>query len=147
MNKSTTQVIRNATFYWAKLDNPVDPFGGGAAWEIQLRTEDSSVAEQWADQKQNVKKIENDDGVYYQVNLKRYAQSADGSKQYMPPSVVDGNKDRIADVSTIGNGSKGHAKVYTYQWSRGGKSGWTSQFTAIQITELVEYTPEADIEF
>lgn len=147
MAKSKTQIIKNATFYWAKLDTPVDAFGNGKAWEIQARTEDKTVAEEWMAQQQNVK--HNAEEGYFYINLKRYAQSADGNKAYGEPSVVDANKEMLSreDVAQLGNGSTGNIKVFTYEWSRGGRSGVTSQFTAVQVIEYRRYEESAELDF
>jgi hypothetical protein len=82
--------------------------------------------------------------VYY-VNLKRWAKSADG-KPYEAPKVLDAAKEPV-NPSIVGNGSKGKLKVYQYEWNKGGRSGTTTIFVALQVLDLVEYNPESVIDF
>lgn len=146
MSNTTTTIIRNCNFYWAKLDKPVNPFGSGDAWELQIRTEDAMVAEQWQmEQHLNVKTKEEDGKMFYYTNLKRWAQSPDG-KKYEPVKVVDGAKEPV-DPSIIGNGSKGAVKVYQYEWSKGARKGISTIMVAVQVTDLKEYKPEPTVDF
>ena len=81
----------------------------------------------------------------YYVNLKRWAKSPNG-KEYDAPSVVDAAKEPV-DPTIVGNGSKGKVKVYQYQWTKGSRSGISTIFIALQVTDLVEYNPESVVDF
>jgi len=145
MANTVTRIINNCEFRWAKLGKPVNPFGSGDAWEVQIVTTDENVAQSWTEQDLNVKSKANPDGMEYYVNLKRWAKSPTG-KEYDAPSVVDAAKEPV-DPVIIGNGSKGKVKVYQYQWTKGARSGISTIFIALQVTDLVEYNPEATVDF
>ena len=146
MSNTTTRIIRNATFNWAKLTKPVNPFGAGDAYELQITTDDPMVALDWTNQDLNVKTKEVDNNVTYYVNLKRYHASPKTGKVHGAPIVVGKEKEKV-DGSIVGNGSKGNVKVYQYPYSVGGKSGVSTQMVAVQVTDLVEYNPETSIDF
>jgi len=146
MSTTTTKIIDNCSFFWAKLDKPVNPFGSGDAWELQIRTDDVMVAEDWQMKSLNVKSKEEDGKMVYYVNLKRWAKSPSTGKTYEPPKVLDGAKEPV-DPSIVGNGSKGKVKVYQYEWSKGARKGITSIMVAVQVLDLVEYKPEASVDF
>ena len=59
---------------WARLDQPVNPFGT-PQWELQIATTDANVAKELSDNHLNVKEK---DGKFV-VSLKRKATKADGS--------------------------------------------------------------------
>ena len=143
MSNTTTKIIRNAEFFWAKLDTPVNPFGAGDAWELQIRTNSEETATEWALEHINVKK--HDEGYFY-ANLKRYAQSPKTGKKYAKPIIVGKEKEKIEGVM-IGNGSKGNVKVFQYDYSNAGKSGTATQFVAVQVTDLIEYKADEIIDF
>ena len=144
---TTTKIIDNATFFWAKLDKPVNLFGSGDAWELQIRTDDVMVAESWTNQSLNVKSKEEDGKMICYVNLKRWAKNAQG-KPYEPVKIFNAAKEECSEIAPkIGNGTKGKVKVYQYEWSKGARKGITTIMVAVQVTELKEYTPEASVDF
>ena len=145
MSNTVTRIINNCEFRWAKLAKPVNPFGSGDAWEVQIVTTDSHVAETWTSQDLNVKSKETPEGLEYYVNLKRWATSPTG-KTYESPKVLDAAKEPV-EPSIVGNGSKGKVKVYQYAWTKGARSGISTIFIALQVTDLVEYNPEATVDF
>ena len=148
MSRTTkTLIIEDCTFRWAKLKNPVNPFGAGDAWEVQIVTEDREVAENWVANNLNVKSEQVGEGKFeYRANLKRWCRSPSTGKNYEPPIVIGNDKQPI-DAGIIGNGSKGAVKVYQYKWERGANSGITSIIVAVKVNELIEYTPDTVIDF
>ena len=146
MSNSKTIIVNNCEFRWAKLAKPVNPFGSGDAYEVQIVTNDEMVANVWANQNLLVKSKETPEGKEYYVNLKRWAKSPTSGKEYDAPSVVNSAKEPI-DPAIVGNGSKGKIKVYQYEWTKGGRSGIATIFVALQVTDLVEYNPEATVDF
>ena len=86
MNSPRNFLISNVELNWAKLDQPVSPFGA-AQWELQIATTDKAVAE---DMKANHLKVKEQDGKFV-VNLKRKAVKADGNPMD-PVRVVDAQK-------------------------------------------------------
>jgi len=146
-NTTSTIVINNANFKWAKLDTPVNPFGAGDAWEVQLYTEDMAVANEWTSQSLNVKsRATEDDSVEYYVNLKRWVKSPKTGKSYDKPIVITSDRKPL-DAKLIGNGSKGSVKAYQYEWSMNGRKGVSTILIAVRVDELIEYKPVIEDDF
>ena len=138
MNSPRNFLISNVELNWAKLDQPVSPFGA-AQWELQIATTDKAVAE---DLKANHLKAKEVDGKFV-VNLKRKAVKADGNPMD-PVRVVDATKAPVTDRRSIGNGSIGNVIVWQSPFEYAGRAGISSSLTAVQITKLEEYTPKTD---
>ena len=138
MNSPRNFLISNVELNWAKLDQPVSPFGA-AQWELQIATTDKAVAE---DLKANHLKVKEVDGKFV-VNLKRKAVKADGNPMD-PVRVVDATKAPVTDRRSIGNGSIGNVIVWQSPFEYAGRAGISSSLTAVQITKLEEYTPKTD---
>jgi len=132
-----TNIIRNVDFYYAKLDKPVSPFGTDI-YDIQLRFPESRKAEMSAYGK--VRQVEDGN---YAINLTRKAKNSKGQKT--PVRVVDTEKNPIKDL--IGNGSKGNVIAYTYKYDVAGRTGFKTILIAIQVTDLIKYIPEAEVDF
>ena len=77
------------------------------------------------------------------MSLKRKALKVDGTSNG-PVRVVDKAAQPFADVSTIGNGSVGNVIVYQYPYETAGRKGTATSLTAVQVTDLKEYTAQAD---
>jgi hypothetical protein len=139
-------VIRKAELFWAKLDQPVNPFNAPHPhWELQIRTRDKAEAKKWKDSGMNANLKEDDSGTYYQVNLKRKAFTKDG-KPRDPVKVVDGELMPL-DGATLGNGSVGNVQVDTYPYTMNGKDGIGFSIKAVQVTKLVEYKGGNGLDF
>ena len=133
-------VIRSAELFWAKLDAPVNPFNAAQPhWELQIRTREKSEAKKWKDQGMTVtlKEDKDDNGSYYQVNLKRKAFTRDGTARD-PVKVVDGQLMPI-EAGILGNGSVGNVQIDTYAYTMNGNEGIGFSLKAVQVTKLVEY--------
>ena len=126
---------------WAKLDKPVSPFGT-EQFELQIATTDKDKAQELKDNHFNVKEM---DGKFV-VSLKRKAKRADGSDNG-PVRVVDGSLNPIENKRSIGNGSMGNVIVFQYPYEAMGRKGIASSLTAVQITDLVEYTGSGGVDF
>lgn len=135
---SNSIVIRSADLFWAKLDAPVNPFNAPQPhWELQIRTSDKSEAKKWKDYGMTVTMKEDDNGSFYQVNLKRKAFTRNGDPRD-PVKVVDGQLMPI-DAEILGNGSVGNVQIDTYKYTMNGKDGIGFSLKAVQVTKLVEY--------
>lgn len=132
--------INDVELNWAKLVSPVSPFGS-PQFELQVATTDKAKADEMAANNLKVKEI---DGKFV-VSLKRKAVKADGSDNGAP-RVVGKDAKPLADASKIGNGSKGNVIVFQYEYNAAGRTGIASSLTAVQVTDLVEYTGSADFE-
>ena len=132
MKKQT--MLNDVTLFWSKLDKPVSPFGS-PQYDVQLRVN--------PEQKEilkglNIKfRIEDDTEV---CNVQRKATNAKGEDT--PPVVVNGAK-VATDPSLIGNGSKANVKLFTYPYTtKDGREGIKTILLGVQVTDLVEFTPD-----
>ena len=73
------------------------------------------------------------------VSLKRKAIRANGDPME-PVRVVDANKMPMENRRSIGNGSTGNVIVWQAPYEAVGRKGISSSLTAVQVTNLVEYT-------
>lgn len=128
--------IDNVELNWAKLDQPVSPFGT-LQWELQIATTDKAKAKELKDNYFNVKEK---DGKYV-VSLKRKAIKSDGSEN-TPVRVVDGSLQAV-DAKKLGNGSVGNVIVYQYPYETAGRKGIASSLSGVQVTQMIEYNPSA----
>jgi len=135
LNSST--ILRNVSFYYAKLDKPVSPFGTDI-YDLQVRFPKERVQEMSAFGK--VREVE---GGEFAINITRKAVNS--KKQKTPVRVVDQDKNPIKDL--IGNGSTGNVIVYSYDWEVSGRTGRKSVLIAIQVTNLIKYVPESTVDF
>ena len=135
LNSST--ILRNVSFYYAKLDKPVSPFGTDI-YDLQVRFPKERVQEMSAFGK--VREVE---GGEFAINITRKAVNS--KKQKTPVRVVDTDKNPIKDL--IGNGSTGNVIVYSYDWEVSGRTGRKSVLIAVQITNLIKYVPESTVDF
>ena len=133
--------INNVELNWARLDQPVNPFGT-PQWELQIATQDQAVAE---DLRANHFNVKERDGKFT-VSLKRKAMKADGSAMD-PVRVVDANLTAVENRRSIGNGSVGNVIVWQYPYEAMGRKGIACSLTAVQITKLEEYTGGSSVEF
>ena len=129
-------ILKNVTFTWAKLAEAVKPFGK-PVYEITVSSDNPH------DDLQRFGRVREDKNGNPCVVLKKRADRADGS---MAPkvTVVDADGKDI-DPARIGNGSKGHCKVFMRPWEFNGKKGISATLMAIKLTELIEYRPSSGI--
>jgi len=79
------------------------------------------------------------------VNIKRKALKHDGQPNF-PVALVDAKKNVIDVFNNIGNGSTGNVKVYRNEYDVAGRQGISTSLSAIQITNLIEYTGSVDFD-
>ncbi len=129
-------VVRDVTFNWPKLVEKHSPFGT-LQWDVQVVTDNAATKAQL--ESAGVKMKSGEDGSYY-ANIKRKANKANGEPQD-PPKVIDVDKEEMAPskVKSMGNGSKGHIKLFSYDWEMAGKAGVSAMLVAMQITDYVSY--------
>jgi hypothetical protein len=133
-------IIKNVELRWAKLNNPVEPFGT-LQWELQVVADKSREKElaQFGKTKATT------DGKV-SVNLKKKAMKADGSPAE-PVRLVNSNKEAITNRSIVGNGSIGNVMVFQRPYELMGKSGISTMLVAVQVTKLVEYKATGGVDF
>lgn len=145
INEKRTIILRNAEFWYPKLDKPVDPFGT-LQWELQIRTRDKDQAKSWKDEFfLTVKQEEDDKGVYWKSNLKRKAIKKDGERN-TPPDVVNGDKQPIEPMS-IGNESTGNVRLFQYPYDMNGRKGTSTMISGVQVVNLKLYVPNSGTDF
>jgi hypothetical protein len=134
-----TSILRNVTLNYLKVDpsKPVSPFGT-LQWEVQIE-----VPEDRSDEISEMGKLRTLDNGNVAVNIKRKALKHDGSPNF-PVALVDAKKNAIEVFNNIGNGSTGNVKVYRNEYDVAGRQGISTSLSAIQITNLVEYTGSVD---
>jgi hypothetical protein len=108
---------------------------------MQIATTDAAKAADWKANDLNVKESEGN----FTVSLRRKSVTKDGSPME-PVRVVDSQKLPIAaaDRRKIGNGSRGNVIVWLAPYEYAGRKGVTSSLTAVQVTDLQEYSGGGD---
>lgn len=135
-------LLTNVTLNWARLDTPAEnPFGGDPSWEVQAvfdNMESANIA------RENGINVKEKDGQAF-ASLRRKSVTKDGSPMD-PVRVVDGSKAPMDSAARrkIGNGSKGNIIVWCAPYDYRGRKGITASLTAVQVTDLVEYTGGGD---
>jgi len=140
MEKPRNFVINNVELNWAKLVNPTSPFGT-SQYEIQIATDDSSVAKMLQD---NHVPMKEKDGKFI-ASLKRKEFKANGENNGKV-RVVDSTKQPV-EAGSIGNGSTGNVIVFQYPYDTAGRKGIANSLTAIQVTDLVVYSGSDSVDF
>ena len=137
-----TVVIRDLEFNYPALAKPKSPFGT-EQWEVQVATTNKDTIKEL---EAAGLKLRESDGKKV-CNIKRKTVTAKGDKM-SPPKVLDKDKQEMAydAIAKIGNGSKGAIKVFTYDWSVGGRSGKSAMLTEVMITDYKEYAGNSDEE-
>ena len=138
----STSIIRGLELHYARLVKSHSPFGS-EVWDVQVRTEDDDVKTQLEDA--GVKMKAHTDGYWY-AGIKRNVMNRKGEPN-KAPVIVDANKQPIDPDIAIGNGSIGNLKLFSYDWSVGGRSGKSAMLSAVQITNLIEYKGGDDVDF
>jgi len=147
-SEATNVVVKNLTFFWAKLGKPVEPFGT-LQWELQVRFPKDRVEEM--EQYGTVKAVEGEKNTFA-LNLKKKALKNDGSAA-QPIEVVGKTADEVIDPRTIGNGSVGNVKLMLRDYEIKGPNGKVTKrgtqvmLTKVQVKNLVKYTPKTNNDF
>jgi len=140
-------ILKDVFLNWAKLNpkSPVNPFGT-EQWEAQVATNDDAKAAELVANHVPMKHGPTfaEDNMWI-GSLKRKVLKANGENNG-PVRVVDSAKQPL-DGSTIGNGSTGNVIVFQYPYDTAGRKGIANSLTAIQVTDLIEYTGSNSIDF
>jgi len=131
--------IVEGTAYWASITRPNEKFE--PMWRIDLAVDDATASEF---QKQGFSVGEttiNDETIKNIIKFKRKVSKANGEKNQQP-QLVDADKKPIDKI--IGNGSKVKVMYKSYDWNYKGKTGKGLDLQAVQVLDLVEYTPNED---
>jgi len=129
------------TAYWASLSRPNEKFE--PMWRIDLALDDDTAA-QFAKEGFTLGETTIDgETIKNIIKFKRKVSKNNGDKN-QPPMVVDGAKKPLDKI--VGNGSKVVVMYKSYDWNYKGKTGKGLDLQAVQVKELVEYTPREDFD-
>jgi hypothetical protein len=131
--------IVEGTAYWASITRPNEKFE--PMWRIDLAVDDATASEF---QKQGFSVGEttiNDETIKNIIKFKRKVSKANGDKNQQP-QLVDSEKKPLDKI--VGNGSKVKVMYKSYDWNYKGKTGKGLDLQAVQVLDLVEYTPNED---
>ena len=133
--------IIEGTAYWASLTRPNEKFE--PMWRIDLAV-DSKDAEDFKGQGISVAETTVDEKTISNIiRFKRKVSKANGDKNTQP-QLVDADKKPLEKI--IGNGSRVKVMYKPYEWNFKGKKGKGLDLQAVQVVDLVEYTPKEDFE-
>lgn len=140
-------LLKNAELWYPRLipGRPNKKFSReNPTWEIQIRTSNPEVRKSWEAQGVKLKAIVPDDGSppYWKTTLKKKIYKRDGTDN--DPVEVKGGNLRDIDPATIGNGSKGHVRIFQYEYPKaeGAGTGIASVLMGVQLTSLKKRTPK-----
>lgn len=131
--------IVEGTAYWASITRPNEKFE--PMWRVDLAVDDATASEF---QKQGFSIGEttiNDETIKNIIKFKRKVSKANGDKNQQP-QLVDAEKKPLDKI--VGNGSKVKVMYKSYDWNYKGKTGKGLDLQAVQVLDLVEYTPNED---
>ena len=133
--------IIEGTAYWASLTRPNSKFE--PMWRVDLSVSDE-VAEDFKSKGISVgQTVVDEQTINNIVRFKRKVSKANGDKNTQP-TLVDGAKQPLDKI--VGNGSKVKVMYRPYDWNFKGKKGKGLDLQAVQVMDLVEYTPKEDFE-
>ena len=129
------------TAYWASLTRPNEKFE--PMWRIDLAVDDNTATDLAKEGITLGETVIDGNTIKNVVKFKRKVSKANGDKN-QPPSLVDGQKQPIDKI--VGNGSKVVVMYKSYDWNYKGKTGKGLDLQAVQVKNLVEYTPKEDFD-
>ena len=129
------------TAYWASLTRPNEKFE--PMWRIDLAVDDNTAADLAKEGISLGETVIDGNTIKNVVKFKRKVSKANGDKN-QPPSLVDGQKQPLDKI--VGNGSKVVVMYKSYDWNYKGKTGKGLDLQAVQVKNLVEYTPKEDFD-
>lgn len=125
--------------YWASITRPNEKFE--PMWRLDLAVDDATASEF---QKQGFSIGEtnvDNETIKNIIKFKRKVSKANGDKNQQP-QLVDAEKKPLDKI--VGNGSKVKVMYKSYDWNYKGKTGKGLDLQAVQVLDLVEYTPKED---
>jgi len=129
------------TAYWASLTRPNEKFE--PMWRIDLAVDDNTAVDLAKEGITLGETVIDGNTIKNVVKFKRKVSKANGDKN-QPPSIVDGQKQPLDKI--VGNGSKVVVMYKSYDWNYKGKTGKGLDLQAVQVKNLVEYTPKEDFD-
>ena len=127
--------------YWASLTRPNEKFE--PMWRIDLAVDDNTATDLAKEGITLGETVIDGNTIKNVVKFKRKVSKVNGDKN-QPPSLVDGQKQPLDKI--VGNGSKVVVMYKSYDWNYKGKTGKGLDLQAVQVKNLVEYTPKEDFD-
>lgn len=136
--ESKTIIVSNAKVRWAKVQKPEDAFGKDQ-WSIDVYP---SAADAEKLRGAGLQLKDGEGGPF--ITAKRNAKSKKGN-DISPPRVVDADKRPFGGL--IGNGSTCNVIISVYPWTFGTRKGMGAWLEAVQVVDLVQYSPKDSVDF
>jgi hypothetical protein len=139
-------ILKNMKVAWAKLreDNKDVSVDFGDTWSIQVYV-DKDFAEKWNSSdmspKAKVAKADVESG-NMSIQFKKDCVWKKSGDPKQPPVVVDMFGEPV--TTNIGNGSLCNIQYKKWDWTYMGKKGTSTELTAVQVVELVEFAGGGD---
>ena len=138
-------LLNNVELMWCKVgENAGTKYGSEEKeWSVDCNCSDKQSSD-WVKAKHATKERTNDDGKKF-IKLTKNCIKRDGNPA-VAIKVIDKHGNDV-DPLIVGNGSKANAQYTTFEWDMAGRSGVKAILTALQITDLVEYSGNGTTEF
>ncbi len=127
--------------YWASITRPNEKFE--PMWRVDLAVDDATASEFQKEGFTIGETTVNDETIKNIIKFKRKVSKANGDRNQQP-QLVDAEKKPLDKI--VGNGSKVKVMYKSYDWNYKGKTGKGLDLQAVQVLDLVEYTPKEDFE-
>lgn len=131
--------IVEGTAYWASITRPNEKFE--PMWTIDLAVDDKTASEFQKEGFKIGETVIDNQTIKNIIKFKRKVSKANGDKNQQP-QLVDAEKNPLNKI--VGNGSKVKVMYKSYDWNYKGKTGKGLDLQAVQVLDLVEYTPKED---
>jgi hypothetical protein len=133
--------IVEGTAYWASITRPNEKFE--PMWTIDLAVDDKTASEFQKEGFKIGETVIDNQTIKNIIKFKRKVSKANGDKNQQP-QLVDAEKNPLNKI--VGNGSKVKVMYKSYDWNYKGKTGKGLDLQAVQVLDLVEYTPKEDFD-
>ena len=123
--------------YWASITRPNEKFE--PMWRLDLAVDDATASQFQKEGFTIGETTINDETIKNIIKFKRKVSKANGDRNQQP-QLVDAEKKPLDKI--VGNGSKVKVMYKSYDWNYKGKTGKGLDLQAVQVLDLVEYTPK-----
>ena len=138
-------LLNNVELMWCKVgSNAGTKYGSEEKeWSVDCICSDKQ-SKDWVKSEHATKERVTDDGKKF-IKLTKNLVKRDGNPAQSIKVIDSFGKD--VDPLIVGNGSKANVQYTTFPWEMAGRSGVKAILTALQITDLVEYSGSGVTEF
>jgi hypothetical protein len=138
-------LLNNVELMWCKVgSNAGTKYGSEEKeWSVDCICSDKQ-SKDWVKSEHATKERTTEDGKKF-IKLTKNCIKRDGNPA-QSIKVIDKHGTDV-DPLTVGNGSKANVQYTTFEWEMAGRSGVKAILTALQITDLIEYSGHGVSEF